>query len=126
MYDNYNYPAGADTPDAPWNETRIPERDFKLGIAVTLSRDVTICTDNYLPEYDEEDGHTYANTKDTDWHKEYEEKCFTIPDLLNELQSYIKQDLERYKGNASKERHLNEMLEACQGWSVDDVEFEEK
>jgi len=25
MYDNYNYPAGADTPDAPWNQVELKD-----------------------------------------------------------------------------------------------------
>lgn len=119
-----NYPPGAaNDPDAPYNEPLIPERDFDLNVTVTLSRQVTICTDMYRPEY--EDGCTYANTEDTDWKKEYEEKCYTIPDLLNILVGYIKEDLKRYGGLKRKERELNEILEACQEWKVDEVEIEE-
>ena len=62
------YPAGAyNDPRAPYNEVDIPERDFEVTISQTLSRTVTIVTDDYYPEYDEEDGHTYANTENTDW-----------------------------------------------------------
>ena len=125
MYDNYNYPCGADTPDAPWNEQRVPERDFDLNVVVTLSKTVGITTDNYIPEFDEEDGHTYANTEDTDWKQEYNDKCYTITDLLELLQGYVKEDLKRYKGSKGKEQELNEILEACKDWSVDELEIEE-
>ena len=49
MYDNYNYPLGTDTPDAPWNEPLVPDRNFNLNVIVTLSRNVEITTNNYTP-----------------------------------------------------------------------------
>ena len=126
MYDNYNYPLGADTPDAPWNEPVIPERDFEVDVECVIKKEgVLITTNKYAPEYDEEDGRTYANTEDTDWEKEYDESHHTIIELLGELEQYIIQDLERYKGNKTKERQLNAMLEDCKGWYFVDKTFTE-
>jgi hypothetical protein len=98
--------------------------DFDLYVTVTLSRRVKITTDNYIPEC-EDDGHVYPNTEDTDWRKEYENNCYAIPDLLKELEIYLKKDIESSKGNKRRERRLNELLEACQGWNVDELEVEE-
>ena len=47
------YPAGAyNDPNASYNQPIIPERDFDLTISQSLSKDVTVSTDNYIPEYE--------------------------------------------------------------------------
>lgn len=120
------YPLGAyRDPSAPWNEPYVQERDFDLCVDVTLTRDVTIRTSSYCPEYCEEDGQTYANTEDTDWRKEYEENCYTIPQLLGELEKYIKKDIEAHKETVRGTHLLKGMLEACQGWKVVELAVEE-
>lgn len=123
-----NYPPGAaNDPNAPYNEPIIPERDFGVDVEFVMQKhDVTVTTDDYIPEFDEEDGHTYANTEETNWENAYDQSgCYTIPELLQELENYIKADLERYKGSRTKERQLKEMLESCQGWEVYDKSFSE-
>ena len=40
--DNYNYPMGADTKDAPWNQVDNPEREIEVTVSVTLSKTVKI------------------------------------------------------------------------------------
>ena len=88
MYDNYP-PGAAHDQNAPYNEPLIPERDFDVEVTITMSKVVTITTDNYVPEYDDEDGHTYANTENTEWDKEFENSGhFTIADLIEELKGF--------------------------------------
>lgn len=117
-----NYPtmSQSEWDNAPWNDRRNQEQGFEVNVAITMSRDVIICTDNYRVGYDNE-----PNTDNTDWRKEYENKCYAIPDLLKELEIYLKKDIESNKGNKSKEHRLNELLEACQGWNVEELEVEE-
>ena len=45
--DNYNYPMGADTKDAPWNQVDNPERKIEVTVSVTLSKTVKIKVSNY-------------------------------------------------------------------------------
>lgn len=45
--DNYNYPMGADTPDAPWNQVDNPEREIEVTISITLSRTAKIKVSDY-------------------------------------------------------------------------------
>ena len=45
--DNYNYPMGADTPDAPWNQVDNPEREIEVTVSVTLSKTVKIKVSDY-------------------------------------------------------------------------------
>lgn len=47
MYDNYNYPLGADTKDAPWNQVDNPEREIEVTVSVTLSKTVKIKVSDY-------------------------------------------------------------------------------
>ena len=117
-----NYPtmSQSEWDNAPWNDRRNQEQGFEVNVAITMSRDVIICTDNYGVGDDNE-----PNTDNTDWRKEYENKCYAIPDLLKELEIYLKKDIESNKGNKSKEHRLNELLEACQGWNVDELEVAE-
>lgn len=127
MRESGYYPPGAEfDPQAPWNEPVIPEQDFEVDVEYVLQKNaVKVTTDDYIPEFDEETGNVDANTEDTDWENAYENSHYTIPELLSELESYIKQDLERYKGSATKERQLKEMLEDCQGWELYDKSYSE-
>lgn len=45
MYDNYNYPPGADTPNAPWNQVEPPEIEAEVYMSFTVERIATITTD---------------------------------------------------------------------------------
>ena len=54
MYDNYNYPPGADTPDAPWNQPADPDPiDVVCDTCVTLRKSITVTTTNYEADRDE-------------------------------------------------------------------------
>ena len=125
---NSNYPpmSQSEWDNAPFNEPVIPERDFEVDVEYVLQKKaVKVTTDDYSPEFDDETGHVDANTEDTDWENAYNNSHYTIPELLSELESYIKQDLERYKGSATKGRQLNEMLKDCQGWEMYDKSYSE-
>lgn len=45
--DNYNYPMGADTKDAPWNQVDNPEREIEVTVSVTLSKTVKVRVSDY-------------------------------------------------------------------------------
>ena len=38
MYNNYDYPCGTDSPNAPWNQVDNPEREIDVTVSVTLSK----------------------------------------------------------------------------------------
>ena len=126
MYDNYP-PGAAHDPNAPYNEPLIPERDFDVEVTITMSKVVTITTDNYVPEYDDEDGHTYANTENTEWDKEFENSGhFTIADLIEELKGYVVEDMKTCAPNTRKVSHLKRLLLACEDWETIDESYEEQ
>lgn len=120
MKESGYYPPGAEfDSSAPYNEIPVEEREFDVEVEYVMRKECKVTTDDYVPEIDDENGHEYANTENTDWDAAYENSNnYGIPELLLELEQYIKQDLERYKGSKNKERHLKEMLESCQEWEV--------
>ena len=136
--DNYNYPWGADTDDAPWNEVPIPEKEFEITVSQTLVKTCDVITDKYIPgasgvDYDSDDeGGCVAisyqeddDTSDVDWEKEYKDQHYTILELLAELENMAKKDLESISPKSSRGRELKNIIEECQGWELDDSEYEE-
>ena len=122
---NSNYPAMTQSQwdDAPFNEPVIPERDFDIVISQSLSKDVTVCTNNYIPEYDEEDGHTYANTEDTDWVDVVKDNELHTPlQLIHILKEVLEKDLKA--GIVFKNPRITQkLIEECEGWQEDETEF---
>lgn len=125
MASNYGYGLTDHSPNTPWNEPIIPERDFDLTISQSLSKDVTVCTNQYNPEYDEEYGQTFANTEDTDWNKVFKENDYHTPlQLIQLLGEVLQKDLEH--GIVFKNpRFTQELINECQGWTDDETEIVE-
>lgn len=129
MYDNYNYPPGADTPDAPWNEVVPPEIEAEVNISFTLERIATITTDEV---WWDEDG--WELLDDADIGKAYDDYYVGIPDMLEELQKYIKGEMQVLEKSiktktANKEdreryRYLQRILDSAGGWEVTDGDYE--
>ena len=124
MYENSNIPAGANTPDAPWNDAPIQEREFDIDASFTIKRSTTVKTNDYVPEFDDETGVTHANTRNTDWRKVYANQDFTPLDLIAELKSYVTEDMKGTAVNSSKGQYLKRLLAACDGWELVDDDYE--
>lgn len=56
--DNYNYPIGADTTDAPWNQVEHPEKEVEVTISVTLSKTTKVRVNDYKMG---EDGYDFSD-----------------------------------------------------------------
>lgn len=63
MYDNYNYPLGADNPDAPWNQKENPEREIEVTVSVTLSKTIKVKVSDYdiIDSGKDEDGEYFED-----------------------------------------------------------------
>ena len=57
--DNYNFPIGADNPDAPWNEVELPVIDTEVTVSITVSRTMKVPVTDYT--IDEEGGIDFSN-----------------------------------------------------------------
>jgi hypothetical protein len=126
MYDNYP-PGAAHDPSAPYNEPVIPEKDFDVEVTITMSKVVTVTTNDYAPEIDDEDGSVYANTENTEWEKAFENSGhFTIADLIEELKGYVVEDMKTCAPNTGKGAHLQRLLLACEDWETIEESYEEQ
>ena len=130
---NYNYPLGANTPDAPYNKSDQKPVQVKVTISQSLSRSTTIEVTDYIAkeyadaEYDEDGylnitGGIKYDFSDSNLLEAYKIDNWTIPELLNELKNYIQQDLD--KGcSKSKESYLKHMIASCEDWELDEEEI---
>ena len=122
MYDNYNYPMGADTPSAPWNQVETPERDFEAVGVFTLTGTAKITSNNYY--IDESPDGSYLDTSDIDWHEEFISQAYTPMDLINKY----KEELLEKKKTLTKRSEIWEveaLIKACESYEQEDVDFYE-
>ena len=118
-----------------WGNTSF---DFDVTCSQTLSKTVTVTTNNYTPgaegvdyEPDGEGGycsfgwHDPDDTSDTNWADEYHENDYHTPLQLIEL---LKQVLEENMKNGvvfKSPRYTAKLIEECEDWCEDDVEYVE-
>ena len=125
--DNYNYPMGADTPDAPWNEPMIPELEFDVTISMSLSKTVKCMSNKYQPILTDEPHNgiheEYPDTTDTNWGEVYAEGCHkTIPELLKILKKVLEED--KAKGVMHENTWWTDaIIKECEDWIVDDETY---
>lgn len=129
MYNNYDYPLGADNSSAPWNQVENSEIERDCEVTETISRKVTLSTTDYVAEedWDDEFGkYVSADTSDTDWAGEYSNQEYTALELIAKLKAYVEEDIKNTAPNTSKGRELQRLLVACDGWGQVDLEVEEE
>lgn len=147
--DNYNYPIGADTPDAPWNQTDVPELTFDVAISQSLSKSIQVTTNDYVEgeisedaDHDDE-GNWFVvpsqdppDTSDTDWKAAYSAEHYTPLELIAELKrtkeieakhleaqilmATDKSDIACLKRQLKRVQHI---MSECEGWTEDECEI---
>lgn len=136
-----NYPDGVsdNTPGAPWNEPEVPEKEFDVTCCQTLSKTVTVYTDNYTPgasgvdyEPDDEGGYTAVgwhdedDTSDTNWADEYHANDYHTPLQLIELfKRYLQHMLDNKVQVSTSTSYIKHLIEECEDWSEDETEYVE-
>lgn len=136
MFESGYYPPGAEFDcSAPYNEVEVPERDFDVEVVETLTRTVSVTTQKYVPEFDEEDGHTYANTDDTDWQEVYTDNYMPLAKLMEEMKKEteafvndIEQQLKVCKQEdrfrlTQRRRRLKELVANMEGWEQSEIKI---
>ena len=116
--DNYNYPFGSDTDDAPWNEVEYNEEEIEVTVSITLSKTVKILVNDYRVEQDE-DGN-YIDFSDCDLKTAVEDQITLPQNLATYTKNIFKGDLELKA--AGMPRHLENALKDCSNWTVDEFE----
>lgn len=111
--DNFmdNYPPGAaNDPNAPWNEKDPPEKLFDILVSCSLSKELSVYSENYDPcGYN---GAGLLNSPIDD----YKEHHYTIQELLSILKEVATEKLAK-KEDTSK---WKQVLEDCNNWTVDE------
>lgn len=142
--DNYNYPMGADTPDAPWNQSDTLEpKEADVLVSYSISKSTTIETDDYIEDvwedWDTGDegevihrGGVEADWSETNWEQAFKDdsEALGIPDLLGILEEHAtiqyhlyKDALEKDPNDRQTKRLVNKwdnIRKACQDWHVDE------
>lgn len=124
MYDNYNYPQGADNPSAPWNEPLDPEpKEFEIVISQCLSKSLKVLTQDYTKEYEEESGLILTNTEDTEWKTVYEDEGhYTIDELLKTFKWLLRKVIDEDVDYNMKD-YYKHLIEECDNWYTNETEI---
>jgi hypothetical protein len=129
--DNYNYPVGADTKDAPWNQVELSKKEFEVVTSQTLRKSTTVHTSDYTLEEDWDDDLgkvAVVNVQDTDWSQAYQEEHASVVDLLWECKRIaqelydIHKDFANTPTNRKEMQELKYIMSECDGWITDDFE----
>lgn len=137
-----NYPPGVsdNTVGAPWTEDSVPEKEFDVMCSQTLSKSVTVWTNNYVPGAsgcDYEDGIAIGwqeldDISETNWADEYHDNDHYTPlELINKFKKHLMKQWDTLKdaeeANDAKTKYekseIQHLIEECDGWCEDDVEF---
>lgn len=135
---NSNYPSMSQSEwdSAPFNEVEVPERNFEITCSQSLSKTVTVTTNNYIPgasgvdyEPDGEGGyytcgyHDPDDTSDTNWSDEYSDNDYHTPlQLIQLFGQFLKEQYSN--GVVFKSPYFTEyLIEECKGWQEDETEF---
>ena len=106
--DNYNYPMGSDTKDAPWNQVDNPEREIDVTVSVTLSKTVKIKVSDY---------------EITDSGKDEDGKYFEDIDCSNcDLKSAVEEQIVLPQSAHMYVKSNPKVHEDLSNWCVDDLE----
>lgn len=104
---NYDYPVGSDTEDAPWNTHDKESMKFDCVVTETLVRMTEVPTKDYK-RYEES-----IDTDEVDWENEYNEYCITIRDLLFELREMTDKELNRLPARTGRGVFLKRIKKSC-------------
>lgn len=128
MYDNYNYPLGADNENAPWNERETPEKVFGCEVTITLTKTCDVTTQDYiLEEAEYPDYMGGIDTSDVNWLDEYESQYLPLPKLMERMADLLEQlqptGTDRKSINLCSE--IRDLCEQARDWETYDVDVQE-
>jgi len=91
---NYDYPMGADTPNAPWNKIDPEPKKIKVTVSITLSKTVEVEVTDYTAEEDyDEDGYNGINYdySECDLEQAVRDQV-TLPNSVGEFNDWVEDD----------------------------------
>lgn len=117
---NSNYPpmSQSDWDRAPWNQSEPPEENFNVTVSYSLSKDAEVISDNY---YDDGRGLDTLDNPSED----YEETYQTMPQILDFAKECAKYFLTKRNYKLRSKYDLKNILDSCEGWTVDEFNVEQ-
>ena len=106
--DNYNYPMGADTANAPWNQCDPEAQEVEVTVSITISKTVKINVTDYEYFEGESDGENFFPPS-------YD---FSNCDLKSAVEEQVYLPQESYKYLPIGHKATKDLM----GWNVDDFE----
>lgn len=91
---NYDYPMGADIPDAPWNQVDPKPRKIEVTVSITLSKTIEVEVNDYTTEeeVDEEGNHNiYYDYSNCDLEQAVRDQV-TLPNSIGEFNDWVEDD----------------------------------
>lgn len=91
---NYDYPMGADTPDAPWNQVDPEPKKIEVTVSITLSKTVEVEVDDYIAEeVSDEDGYhgVVYDYSECDLEQAVRDQV-TLPNSTGEFNDWVEDD----------------------------------
>lgn len=129
MYESGYYPSGAEfDSNAPWNKQELPERDIDITCSNTLSKSVSVHTDNYKIDGYDEFGYPCLDLSECNLNEVYEaNNHYTAKQALDlavefAKKIYIYTTLDN-KDHSALIRAAVEVFNACEGWNEDELEI---
>lgn len=114
MYNNYDYPEGADTPEAPWNIEDLPEKNFAITVSCSLSKDTEVVSNNY-----DETGFYGAGSLNEPWNA-YTDNEDTVEKIIEFAKKCAEFMLNKKNYSIKSKYELSRMIRSCSGWNVDE------
>lgn len=118
---NYDYPVGSDNDRAPWNEKKNKEVKVDVVVAETLSKVVTISTDDYSIEsvFNDEEPDIIINEETL--YDKWSNYHSDILELLGLLKEYAQDELNKTDAYTDRGRYLSSVIEDCDKWNIEDI-----
>lgn len=109
---NYDYPIGSDTLDAPWNKEENPKKEIEVTVSVTLSKTVKIKVSDYeiVDSGKDEDG------------EYFEDIDYSNCDIKGAVEDQIVLPQKAWDYIAPKTKKDVKAIFDLKGWNVDDFE----
>ena len=108
----------------PREEKVVPMRTFDVMATYTIQKKASVVTRDYSHERDY-NGDVFIDNSRTDWRKAYKEDHYTIPEILEEVESLLKEMLRRLPEGSTHASDIKKLLADCEGWKVEEETYEE-
>jgi len=131
--DNYNYPLGADTPDAPWNQCDPDPIDIEVEVIETYTKTITVPVTDYTvtEDYDDDcdEGRCIARKclvydyDDCNLKEAFENNHYTIEELLKACKETLTEYRNTFLEKSVKWREIDNLITETEGWNQENIEI---